>query len=93
MYFPWVRTPFSHFHVSKEASKQSTNTTATTYTFPCGFFFLSPAPCHHWQRTPHSFPSILLAKGGEGRRMKTFLVLLSLLKNMPKQAWCPLKRQ
>lgn len=39
MYFPWVRTPFSHFHVSKEASKQSTNTTATTCTFSCGFFF------------------------------------------------------
>lgn len=62
------------------------------------FFFVclfssSPAPCHHWQRTPRSFSSILLAKGGEGRRMKMFLVLLSLLKNMPKQAWCPLKRQ
>ena len=41
MYFPWVRTPFSHFHVSKEASKQSTNTTATTCTFSCGFFFFS----------------------------------------------------
>lgn len=39
MYFPWVQTPFSHFHVSKEASKQSTNTTTTTCTFSCGFFF------------------------------------------------------
>lgn len=84
MYFPWVCTPSSHFHMSKKASKQSTSTTATTCTLSWCFFFLSPAPCQHWQRATCSFCSILLAKGREGRRMKTFLVLLSLLKGHAK---------
>lgn len=48
------------------------------------FFYLSPAPCQRWQRALCSFCSILLAKGREGRRMKTFLVLLSLLKGHAK---------
>lgn len=34
------------------------------------FFFSSPAPCQHWQRTPYSFCSNLLAKGGEDGRLK-----------------------
>lgn len=39
MYFPWVCTPSSHFHMSKEASKQSISTTATTCTLSWCFFF------------------------------------------------------
>lgn len=42
MYFPWVHTPSSHFHVCKEALKQSTSTTATTHP-SMAFLFSFPA--------------------------------------------------
>lgn len=59
MYFPWVQTPSFHFHMSKEASRQSTNTTATTCTFSCFFclfvFFLSSTMPPLAEDTPFLF--------------------------------------
>lgn len=88
MYFPWVHTPSSHFHMCKGALKQSTSTTTTTRTVSW-HFSSSPAPWQHWQRAPYSFCSDLLAKGREGRRMKALFPCPPCGKDMPKQARCP----
>lgn len=80
MYFPWVYTPSSHFHMCKEALKQSASTTATTCTLLWHFFF----PFQHWQRAPYYFCSNLLAKHRERRRIKLLLSLPSLLKRHAK---------
>lgn len=84
MYFQWVHTPFSHFHMCKEVLKQFTSTSATTRTLFHGIFFSSPAPCLHLQRALCSFYSNLLAKGREGRRMKILFFSPSSLKGHAK---------
>lgn len=68
MYFLWVRTPSSHFHMCKEALKQSTTTTCT----PLWHFFFSPLQHHASIGRGHLilFCSNLLAKGREGGRIK-----------------------
>lgn len=93
MYFQWVHTPFSHFHMCKEALKQFTSTSVTTRTLPWHFFFhlqhhASICRGHSVLFIPTFWPRVGKAEG-----WKSFFSHPPHWKDMPKQAWYILKWQ
>lgn len=86
MYFPWMSTPSSHFHMCKEALKQSKSTTATTHTLSWHFFFLSSAvPALAEGTLLFLFQPAGQGYGGQKDENSSFLSLLT------ERTWCARK--